>query len=177
MITGKGTFSDILINFSSSSGNNRRISISSLFFFFLYMEKVLFKKITCFLENQRFQRQQWSTQRHGFDLLMCILIQLMNDSDSSLPVFKSYYEKRGIIYPQFIDRSILGTEPVYVHLQSVWLSFNALHCPLCSGCQQVLSPHFRCFRACSDDQHIPIIVLFFPYRGPNERTKKNLTCT
>ena len=31
---------------------------------------------------------------------------MMNDSDSSLPVFKSYYEKRGIIYPQFIDTEI-----------------------------------------------------------------------
>ena len=30
----------------------------------------------------------------------------MNDSDSSLPVFKSYYEKRGIIYPQLIDTEI-----------------------------------------------------------------------
>ena len=55
MITGKGTFSDIITNFSSSFRNNRRISIRSLFF--------------------------------------------------SSCTWKKYY----------------------VHLQSVWLSFNALH--------------------------------------------------
>ena len=30
----------------------------------------------------------------------------MNDSDSSLTIFKSCYEKRGIIYPQLIDTEI-----------------------------------------------------------------------
>ena len=101
IITGKGTFSDILTNFSSSFSNNRRISIRSLFFASCTWKKYYLGKLRVF-----FQRQQWSTQRHEFDLLMCILVQLMNDSDSSLLICKSCYEKRGIIYPQLIDTEI-----------------------------------------------------------------------
>ena len=59
----------------------------------------------------------------------------------------------------------------------VSLAFTASHFPLRSGCQQVLSPRFQCFRKRSDVQNIPITVLFFPYRGPNDQTKINLACT
>ena len=81
MITGKGTFSDILKNFSSSSGNNRRISISSLFFSSCTWKKYYLRKLRIFLKTSDF-----------------------NASNGAL--FKSYYEKRGIIYPQFIDTEI-----------------------------------------------------------------------
>ena len=43
MITGKGTFSDILTNFSSSFSNNRRISIRSLFFLPVHGKNIIWE--------------------------------------------------------------------------------------------------------------------------------------
>ena len=65
---------------------------------------------------------------------MCILVQLMNDSDSSLLICKSCYEKRGIIYPQLIDTEIDQSWErslyLYISSQSGFLSMPYIpnHC-------------------------------------------------
>ena len=94
----------------------------------------------------------------------------MNDSDSSLTIFKSCYEKRGIIYPQLIDTEIDKSWErnlyMYISSQSGFLSM-----PYIVPCALGVDKYFQRISKVSE------IVPMFPYRGPNDRTKTNLTCT
>ena len=129
MITGKGTFSDILTNFSSSFSNNRRISIRSLFFSSCTWKKYYLGKLRVFLKTSDFNASNGALKGVNF-IYLCASWYNWRMTLTSLYQFLRAVMKKGYNLSSvdwYWDRSILGTEPVHVHLQSVWLSFNALH--------------------------------------------------
>ena len=129
MITGKGTFSDILTNFSSSFSNNRRISIRSLFFSSCTWKKYYLGKLRVFLKTSDFNASNGALKGVNF-IYLCASWYNWRMTLTPLYQFLRAVMKKGYNLSSvdwYWDRSILGTEPVHVHLQSVWLSFNALH--------------------------------------------------
>ena len=129
MITGKGTFSDILTNFSSSFSNNRRISIRSLFFSSCTWKKYYLGKLRVFLKTSDFNASNGALKGVNF-IYLCASWYNWRMTLTPIYQFLRAVMKKGYNLSSvdwYWDRSILGTEPVHVHLQSVWLSFNALH--------------------------------------------------
>ena len=127
--TGKGTFSDILTNFSSSFSNNRRISIRSLFFSSCTWKKYYLEKLRVFLKTSDFNASNGALKGVNF-IYLCESWYNWRMTLTPLYQFLRAVMKKGYNLSSvdwYWDRSILGTEPVHVHLQSVWLSFNALH--------------------------------------------------